>query len=440
MVQFRLAAVSLLGAALLFGCNESDGAPALTGLSCDVERVLAENCHTCHTSRPRFGAPMPLVTHADLMKPAVSQPTLAVWEMMALRTHDEETPMPPSGMLGDAQLSVLDAYFEAGLPRDDARTEPCADIPPPPPLEEPLPCEVTHTFRASAGPAALDEGYTLDPAAGNLIQCFVFDSPFREGSQGVGFAPIIDDERVLHHWILWSTAEPLAHGSSFDCTGGMPRDARFIDGWAPGGGNNVTAPDVGIELPGPGEKLILQVHYWNIAGHADVADRSGVSLCATDGPERVNTAAVHTLGSLDIAVPPRTTDWSTTGECRPELDGPVTVVGSGPHMHNFGRSIRTEILRGGDPERTEVLMAVDAWDFNNQKGIATPTVIMPGDVLRTTCTYDNPTDQPIFFGERTEDEMCFNFVLAYPPGALSSALDVSGGRLCLDPPLDEGAP
>jgi hypothetical protein len=39
---------------------------------------------------------------------------------------------------------------------------------------------------------------------------------------------------------------------------------------------------------------------------------------------------------------------------------------------------------------------------------------MPGDTLRTTCTYKNATAAPIRFGERTENEMCFNFVAVYP--------------------------
>jgi hypothetical protein len=433
-MQSRAAAI-LLATVLATGCTDGGGA-AQSGLECGVEAVLAENCQECHQSSPRFGAPMPLVTHQDLLRPAVSDRSKRGYELMQLRTHDEMMPMPPSGLLPRASLGALDSYFERGLPLDE-RTTPCEGVVRPPPLETPeLPCEVTHTFQASAGPTAMEAPYELPAAEGNSIQCFVFDSPFAPGSQGIGFAPFIDDERVLHHWIIWSTATDLEHGSSFDCTGDMPDDARFITGWAPGGGVNVPPADVGIELPGPGEKVLLQIHYWNVAGHADVADRSGVSLCATDGPERAHTAAVHTLGSVNIAVPPRTSEWSTTGECRPVNTEPVHILGSGPHMHNFGRAIRTEIWRQGDPAQMEVLMNVPSWDFNSQSGFPTPTTIMPGDVLRTTCTYRNPSDDFVYFGERTEDEMCFNFVLAYPAGALRG--EVRGDqRLCLGAPSDD---
>ena len=56
---------------------------------------------------------------------------------------------------------------------------------------------------------------------------------------------------------------------------------------------------------------------------------------------------------------------------------------------------------------------------------ATPAVINPGDRLETTCSFTNTTDTMVTFGERTEDEMCFNFVLAWPANALQSQLPLN---------------
>ena len=74
-----------------------------------------------------------------------------------------------------------------------------------------------------------------------------------------------------------------------------------------------------------------------------------------------------------------------------------------------------------------MLVSVDPWDFDNQTSYRhePPVQINPGDTLRTRCTYDNPTDSIVTFGERTEDEMCFNFALVYPIDALGTQ------RLCL---------
>lgn len=426
--------VLLLLAALVLslsaGCSD-DTAAAPTGLECAVEDVVVRNCQQCHQAEPRFGAPMPLVTQADLMAPAASDASLTVWEMMQLRIHDEVSPMPPSGLMNVADLGVLDRYIGLGLPQHSEVCESMGGTVPDGETPADLPCDVTHTFLANGGGVGAETPYALPPATGNRIQCFVFDSPFEAGSQGVGFSPVIDDQRVVHHWILWSTAEDIPAGTSFDCTNDMPADAQFIDGWAPGGGNNVPPESVGIELPGAGEKLLMQIHYWNVAGHEDVLDRTGVALCATDGPTRAQTAAISTLGSLAIAIPPRTDEWSTSSDCTPNITEPVQILGTGPHMHTLGTKLRTEVLRGGDPSDVEMLTDVQDWDFNSQSGMPATMTIRPGDVLRTTCTYRNPSDSFVYFGDRTEDEMCFNFVLAYPAGALANGFGADRG-FCID--------
>jgi hypothetical protein len=62
-----------------------------------------------------------------------------------------------------------------------------------------------------------------------------------------------------------------------------------------------------------------------------------------------------------------------------------------------------------------------AFSFDEQQAYAlTPPVqLVTGDKVITTCTYDNPTDHAVTFGENTENEMCFNFAAYYPKGALN---------------------
>jgi hypothetical protein len=89
------------------------------------------------------------------------------------------------------------------------------------------------------------------------------------------------------------------------------------------------------------------------------------------------------------------------------------ALASFPHMHQLGREFSTVVQRGGN-ELT--LVDVPAFTFDNQISYPhdPPFEIQAGDQLVTTCTYDNTNDFPVGFGEDTEDEMCFNFVLAYP--------------------------
>jgi hypothetical protein len=127
---------------------------------------------------------------------------------------------------------------------------------------------------------------------------------------------------------------------------------------------------------------------------------------------------VLTLGSINIALPPDNVEHSVTSE----FPGTLTrllpeslhVLWTSPHMHLTGTTFKTEIVRNG---QTIPLVDVPQWDFNSQhaylKDPAT-MMILPGDMLRTVCTYKNGTGAAIRFGEKTENEMCFNFVAVYP--------------------------
>lgn len=428
----RLSIVSLSFS--LLGCASAPATP----LPPPVLEIVQAECGRCHAAQPRGGAPMSLVTWEAMHAPAVTDPSLRVFQMVARRIHDEADPMPATGLLPSADLAVLDDWIAAGAPPGDGTYVP-------PPVQEVgpsyLPCEPTAEFRAHA-PGSDTEPFVLEPGAGdqgNATMCFAFASPFDDITQGTAFAPIIEEARVLHHWIIFGTdALPagIEVGDVWACGatgGGLTTGSQFLTGWAPGGVNEVYPEDRGRELPGPGGFIVLQVHYWNVAGYTDVADRSGVALCTTNTP-RINEVGTSILGSLDIAIEPRANDHTVVGTCTPAITEPVTIVASAPHMHTRGVHIRTEVLRGGMAGPSESLVDVARWDFNSQTSIPAPDgsiVVQPGDVLRTTCVYDNDTADLITFGERTEDEMCFNFVSAYPTGALATEAGRSR-RLCID--------
>jgi hypothetical protein len=382
------------------------------------------------------GAPMSLTSYDALHAPAPTDSSIQVWEMLGRRINDTRMPMPPVTMprLTAADKAVLDGWVAASAPMratgascggDDGGVGVDGGVGPVGP--DALPCTPTHTFTAHAAGSAT-EAYYVPEGAGNLYQCFTFRSPFVASAQATAWAPIIDDERVIHHWILYRTATSQPDGGVSGCS--MPSDAEFVMGWAPGGPNAIMPPDVGMELGDPGDSFILQVHYWNTAGYTDAFDRSGVAICATDTP-REHEAGILWLGTPAISIPPRSTDVTVTGTCPSYITSllpePLHLLASGPHMHQLGTHFITELRRGGSASASETLVEVAPWDFNNQTTYWHPDVVLqPGDSLVTRCTYDNPGDNTVSFGERTEDEMCFNFVTAYPTSAF-----VGGERRCI---------
>jgi hypothetical protein len=246
--------------------------------------------------------------------------------------------------------------------------------------------------------------YTV-PTTPDLYHCFNYMPPWGTKTvQVVSARPIIDNAQVIHHWILYNTTGAVTDGTDGACS---HPGATFITGWAPGGKPMEMPVDVGLRVDGVG--FTLETHYNNTRGEGQM-DASGVELCVTE-QLRPKEAAVHWLGTANL------NKLEATGTCTPTNQAPVTIIGSSPHMHLQGRHMKTIITRKGGG--TETLID-QAFDFNTQVSYPTPAVINPGDKLATTCTYAAPTP----FGEGTNDEMCFNFVTAYPAGQLVNALSL----------------
>ncbi len=390
-------------------------APAIGALPCNVEAVLRARCQTCHGRPTAFGAPMALLTLADTQGRAVTG-AAPVSDLMKQKVSAGLMPpqATPTGALTATDKATLLDWLNAGTPAAAKSCAPPADggltgdAQPAPVGPEALPCKPQYEFRAQ-GDTAKDP--FVVPQVNDTYKCFPFPSPFTATEQGTAWAPILDDTRVIHHWILY------ANSGTTKPNGCNDPGRTFLTGWAPGGQNYIMPADVGLDLPSPGSWLTLEVHYNNRAHYADARDRSGVALCTTQTP-RAQEAGVITLGSAAITLPPGTDNLAVTGVCpalaTAMLPEALHVLSSFPHMHQLGKSFRTDIVRAGV---TSNLVDVPVWDFNNQRGYPQDpqkVFLRPGDELRTTCVYRNDTNATVRFGGATENEMCFNFVLAYP--------------------------
>jgi hypothetical protein len=65
-----------------------------------------------------------------------------------------------------------------------------------------------------------------------------------------------------------------------------------------------------------------------------------------------------------------------------------------------------------------------AFDFNSQITYASepPIVSEPGDSITSTSTFENITDASVGFGHSSNQEMCYNFTMAYPAHALDNGV------------------
>lgn len=70
------------------------------------------------------------------------------------------------------------------------------------------------------------------------------------------------------------------------------------------------------------------------------------------------------------------------------------------------------------------------FDFNNQLTYDIDAVLRPGERLIATCEFHNDTDRPILAGESSQDEMCVNFITAWPADALLTGRNGAGASGC----------
>ncbi len=403
------------GATPLGGSDDASVAPTgPSGLPCNVEKVFVEHCQQCHSAAPKFGAPMPLVTHADLIAAAKSDPTKSVYDLVSARIKDDAKPMPqpPNARLDASQVSAVDAWVAAGAPESSAgcttTTTPSADGGTTPPSVTPgTPGPLSCTPNLAIIPAG---AWTMPKTTKDEYVCFGVDVTVPTKKQVIAFAPRIVNSTIVHHVLLYQT--PLAVDPAHTpCGAGGGSGWRMMYAWAPGGPNMTLPPEAGFPLEGT-THYAVQVHYSNIGGLDGQTDTSGFDACTTD-ELRANDADVLAFGTVNINIPARGTLDRTCDFKVPAAVGTVNLVAAFPHMHKLGTAIETTQLPA-DGSAPVSLGRQAQWDFNNQLWFGIGTTAKPGDTIRTRCAWANPTDTAVRFGEKTEDEMCYSFTMYYP--------------------------
>jgi hypothetical protein len=91
--------------------------PLPTGLPCDVQNVFAAHCTACHGITPLGGAPMSLVTIAELTAASAVDPSQTNAQRSVARMQSTTTPMPPTPPAASAaEVSTVQSWIVAGYP------------------------------------------------------------------------------------------------------------------------------------------------------------------------------------------------------------------------------------------------------------------------------------------------------------------------------------
>jgi hypothetical protein len=398
------------GGASSGGTGGASTGPAGQGLPCDVDAVLAKNCRSCHGSPTQFGAPMPLLTHADLVAPAVSDPASPVFTLVGKRIHDTKSPMPqkPNPALDAADLATLDAWIAQQAPESSASCQGGAGGT----------GQGGASGQGGSGGAALCDKplalgpptpWTMPKTTSDVYVCYGVDVTPSSPEQIIAMAPRVDNSKIVHHILLLESDSAVSPTPTV-CDGGIG-NKKMLFGWAPGGRTLELPADVGYPLTDT-RHYMVQIHYNNAAQLDGQTDASGFDLCTTT-EMRPNEADVIAFGSVKFSIPAHgALDLSCDYKLAAAV-APIHVIGTWPHMHKLGTSIRNEVIPDGTGAPVD-LGGQNPWDFNNQYFLPQDVTTKGGDIIRTHCSWQNSTDAAVNFGENTADEMCYSFTMYYP--------------------------
>ncbi|MET0341115.1 MAG: c-type cytochrome [Polyangiales bacterium] len=373
------------------------------GLPCDVQTIIQSKCGTCHGESPSFGAPMALASAADFAATASDGTKMHASVKARMNETDVRKRMPPasSTKLTDAELATVNAWLDKGATASTASCGGSGAEGETPEPEAPINPEDLDCYKITSGGQSKFKVGVANDAYFN----YVFTPPWKGTVYGVTFKPIIDNMKVIHHWLLFQDTVPGVPGMTGSI--GAHPGGTLLTGWAPGGeATDFTkdTADVGIELSGA-TTYTLEYHY-NSSDPA-AQDASGVEICVhTRKPK--NIAGLSWLGLDQLGIPAQ--KW--TGTCRPTAQQPIRILSVTPHMHKAGTHMKGTINRASGMK--EVLHD-EPFDFDYQRSYTKDVMLMPGDSITTECTFS----RPMAFGESTNAEMCYLFTLAYPKGALS---------------------
>ncbi|MFN0251968.1 MAG: hypothetical protein ACKV2T_34145 [Kofleriaceae bacterium] len=374
----------------------------------DIQPMIERSCVQCHS--PGNIAPFSLETYADVVEHAA-----------AIEVAIRDRVMPPSPVdvsgacqtfrdapyLTDDEIARFATWVDKNNPIGDPKDAPPPTKPPPP--------------LAFDEERAMPEPYAPTTAPSDEYRCFVLDPIAASDRFLTAFEFVPQDARVVHHVLLFANeteAEDAAAialddrdpGPGYTCfgTAGENVGTTLLATWTPGSRAQAFDPGFGVRIAG-GRKLVMQMHYNYASGVRP--DQTRVKLRTAQGVDHEIFVALVDDGALVVPAGRAEAPYTWEIPLSDVLPVPMKVVFTAPHMHNYGRKARFEVVR--ENGKVECLTDTPRWDFHWQRtyDYAEQPELRPEDTLRMTCTYDTrERETPLLWGERTEDEMCMSIV------------------------------
>ena len=411
----------------------------------DVAPIVASRCGGCH--QPDGIGPFSLPTYDEVV--ALAGPielSITSGSMPPWQAADDCNQYANDYSLRPGEEELLLTWLAEGTPEGDpTAAAPIERLSAPEPdlvlqLPEPFtPVQEPDDYRCQLIEWPVEEttwitGIAVEPDQQRIVHhAIVFSVPaeaadtfraYDSQEDGPGYtcfggpAPAIDDGVDRSDWSLADLQAAILSGE-YDPGMGA---ARWLGAWVPGVQAGSLPAGTGLRME-PGELLVVQMHY-NTQSASPVADQSSLALTLANAVEREAVAlpladpgwvtGMDVLGgAMDIPAGAEDVSHSYTADVDGmSFDGARSMLGLlpedplvlhqlGHHMHLLGTTGR-QTLRHADGSET-CLLDIPDWDFGWQGGfeLETPIVLAPDDELVLTCSWDNSqAHQPEVNGEQ----------------------------------------
>lgn len=420
----------------------------------DVMPVIVEKCTTCHAES---GVSFSLedadtaYNFRNAIASAVHEDRMPPW--LAEGGHQE--------YVGDYSLTadekaVISEWASNGFPRGAAGTSTTL-------------ASNVEIFAADLSMDVIADGeYLPNQQSKDDYHCFIVEWPYETDMYVTGFKAAPGNLRVAHHLVNFVVAPEAVdvlmaasneeEGNGHSCFGSpfpdrLGKEAEraefesrypnawetltsnyfWLSQWAPGAYGDVFPEGTGI-LIRPGSAIVVQMHYYSAfaPGETDQdtkmlfqvaanVDKPSFNLPLSDNRwlvGRRNHLMEIPAGEEATYEVQRSFD-RIAGYAAHALDisadeiEAIELRSANLHMHAFGASATTSLLHPSG--RKEILLRIPRWDLDWQRDyrFIDKKVIARDDFDRTRlvaeCTFSNYTDELVYGGYGSDDEMCFNF-------------------------------
>lgn len=373
----------------------------------DVQPLLQKHCQNCHFKGGV--APFALSTYEEVKAQAASiQWSVANRRMPPWMPDDQCVPLKHSRRLSDNEIKTITEWVKGGSPAGDIKDQ------------KPY-TPTTDSLAWTSVELSMQKPYTPPFKGGSDdYHCFLTKAALTKNQELTGFQFIPGAKPIVHHVLIYSVS-----GSYAQQLAGKHKDAHWpcFTGQLLGQGGSKL---LGVFVPGTdvvrfpentgipmkaGEHLVMEVHYNRSTLKTIPADQSKIRLKFAKTPVKYKMN-VQLMVQLALNVPPGAKNHRVTTSINVPTN--VKVWGFMPHMHKFGTKVDLQMTRGGNKT---CMTNVPRWDYNWQQTFFfdKPLDFKKGDKVQLNCFYNNTTNKPLRWGDRTEDEMCVNFFFVSAP-------------------------